>query len=204
MRHSGTELINPFKLLEHVGIQPGWYVADLGCGALGHFVFPAAQFVGGDGKVYAVDIDKAALKSIERTAKHDQLWNIYPVWSDIEVEHAARIPSGSLDLVLIVNNLFLSRNREGLVREALRLTKPGGLILVVEWKKDTRRVLGPSVDQCLDVSEARACFIDPELQKVEDFEAGDSHYGIVFRKHERCDEPHVLAHSAPVEGMALT
>ena len=68
MRHSGNELINPFKVLERAGLQSGWSVADLGCGALGHFVFPAAQLVGGNGKVYAVDIQKTALKAIEKTA----------------------------------------------------------------------------------------------------------------------------------------
>ena len=62
---SGTELINPFKLLERVGIGEGQRVADLGCGALGHFVFPAAQLVGGMGAVFAVDIQKGALEHVE-------------------------------------------------------------------------------------------------------------------------------------------
>jgi ubiquinone/menaquinone biosynthesis C-methylase UbiE len=135
MRHSGTELINPFKVLEHVGIQPGWHVADLGCGALGHFVFPASQFVGGNGRVYAVDIDKSALKAVERAARFDQIWNIHPIWSDIEVVGATRIPEESLDLTLIVNNFFLSQEKAGLVKEALRLTKPDGLILLIGWNK---------------------------------------------------------------------
>lgn len=205
MKHSGTELINPFKVLEYVGIQPGWHVADLGCGALGHFVFPAAQFVGGDGKVYAVDIDKAAVKAIERAAKFEQFWNIYPVWSDIEVVHAARIPNQSLDLTLVVNNLFLSKNKQGLVQEVVRLTKPGGKILVIEWKKDAKAVIGPAPENRMEVEEARAVFIDPELQKLEVFDVGDEHFGILFRKLEQCSEPHVVSLSLPTEeGLALS
>lgn len=68
MRYSGKELINPFKVLECAGLRKGSHIADLGCGALGHFVFSAAQMTGGEGRVYAVDIDKTALKAIERAA----------------------------------------------------------------------------------------------------------------------------------------
>ncbi|MCC6563853.1 methyltransferase domain-containing protein, partial [Candidatus Uhrbacteria bacterium] len=134
MRHSGNELINPFKTLERAGIREGDTVADLGCGALGHFVFPAAQLVGGNGRVYAVDIDKNALKAIDRAAKHDQYFNITPVWSDIEVVRAARIRDGSCHLVIVAGNLYLSRNRAGLVAEAMRLLAPGGAILMIEWQ----------------------------------------------------------------------
>jgi hypothetical protein len=34
MRHSGNELINPFKTLERAGLREGDFVADLGCGVL--------------------------------------------------------------------------------------------------------------------------------------------------------------------------
>lgn len=181
MAHHGTELINPFKVLEHVGIRRGWFVADLGCGSLGHFVFPAAQLVGGDGRVYAVDIQKTALHAIERAAKHDQFFNVYPVWSDIEVLHATRIADASLDLTIVANNLFLSTNREGLVQEAIRLTKPGGLILFIEWEKG-KTVIGPSDAQRLSEAEARRYFSDSCLEETDQFSAGDCHYALVFQR----------------------
>jgi len=181
MLHSGTELINPFKALERAGIRQDWFVADLGCGSLGHFVFPAAQFVGGNGKVYAVDIQKIVLHAIEKKSKAEQYFNIVPVWSDIEVLNGARIPSGSLDLTLIVNNLFLSKNREGLANEALRLTKPGGRILVIEWKKD-QLLLGPAETHRLAPSEAKQYFMVPELDLTDQFDAGDYHYALLYQK----------------------
>ncbi len=182
MARHGTELINPFKVLDRLGIQRGWFVADLGCGSLGHFVFPAAQLVGGDGRVYAVDILKTALHAIERYAKQQQYWNVYPVWSDIEVVHATRVPDASLDLTLVINNLFLSKNRASLVQEAIRLTKPGGLILGIEWELG-KTVIGPPDTQRLSETEMRQCFSDERLTEVDAFSAGDCHYALVFRRN---------------------
>jgi ubiquinone/menaquinone biosynthesis C-methylase UbiE len=197
MARHGTELLNPFKILERVGTRRGWFIADLGCGSLGHFVFPAAQLVGGDGRVYAVDILKTAVHAIECTAKHDQYWNVYPIWSDIEVLHAARIPDASLDLTLVINNLFLSQNREGLVQEAIRLTKPGGLILCIEWEKG-KTVIGPPDSQRLSIADARRCFHDQCLEEVEDFNAGDCHYALLFRRKVEALQAEILQISHPM------
>jgi len=191
MHHSGNELINPWKTLERTGLGRGWFVADLGCGALGHFVFPAAQMAGGDGRVYAVDIDKHALKLVENTAKHEQFWNIYPVWSDIEVLNATRIPSATLDLTIIANNLYLSANRDGLVAEALRLTKPGGRILVIEWKACPTDI-GPKLEHRLDLEEAKRYFNGRDFVLLDEFEPGDCHYALVYRKEET-NEARVLS-----------
>jgi ubiquinone/menaquinone biosynthesis C-methylase UbiE len=196
MFHSGNELINPFKTLERAGLQPGNFVADLGCGALGHFVFPAAQMVGGDGRVYAVDLDRRALTAIERKARFEQFWNIIPLWSDIEVMHGARIHDESLDLVIIANNLYLAKNRAGLVSEAFRLTKPGGRVLVIEWQA-CEMVLGPDPAHRLEVDAAKEVFHHPELALVGEFEPGDCHYALVYERHLRT-APHVL-HVNPIE-----
>lgn len=191
MRYSGNELINPFKTLERAGIRAGDTVADLGCGALGHFVFPAAQLVGATGRVYAVDIDKAALKSIDRMAKHEQYWNVLPVWSDIEVVRAARIPDASCHLVIVANNLYLSRNRAGLVSEAMRLLVPGGQLLMIEWQ-DCRTAVGPPPENRMAPVEAKRYFADPALTLVEEFDAGDCHYALLYRmRGSRDDRPEV-------------
>lgn len=197
MRHSGNELINPFKTLERAGIREGDTVADLGCGALGHFVFPAAQLVGGNGRVYAVDIDKHALKAVERAARHEQYWNIIPIWSDIEVVRAARIRDASCRLVIVANNLYLSRNRAGLVAEAMRLTAPGGRLLVIEWQA-CRTAVGPPPENRMAPVEAKRYFADPELELVDEYDAGDCHYALVYQKIAQ-DHGHPVIVNHPVD-----
>lgn len=180
---SGTELINPFKLLERVGIREGQRAADLGCGSLGHFVFPAAQLVGGKGEVYAVDIQRHVLDHIERYAKDQQFFNVRPVWSDIDVYGATRIEEESLDLTLLVNNLYLSQNREALVREMARLTKPGGRIVVVEWKASASPI-GPTKDQRIEKEEAKKILKSPYMKLYDEFEPGPYHYGLIYLRTE--------------------
>lgn len=198
MYFSGNELLNPYKALERAGLRQGSHLADLGCGALGHFVFSGAQIIGGEGRVYAVDIDKTALQAIEHTARHHQFWNVVPVWSDIDVAHAARIPTQSIDLTILANNLYLSANRPGMVEEALRLTKPGGRILVIEWKP-IRTIVGPPIEQRMTVGDAKRYFAGDELLLVDEFDAGDSHYALVYAKREPVRETEVFSVHVPEE-----
>lgn len=188
---SGTELINPFKVLERVGIRERMHVADLGCGALGHFVFPAAQLVGPKGRVYAVDILRDVLAMVERRASEERFENVTGVWSDIDVYRATRIPNEELDLTLLVNNLFLSQNRPNLVKEMARLTKRGGRAVVIEWKT-TSTPLGPPADKRISKTDAGATFRIPEFALLEEFDAGPHHYGLLFQRTDAAHEPPVV------------
>ncbi|MBU2566831.1 methyltransferase domain-containing protein [Patescibacteria group bacterium] len=183
--HSGTELINPFKLLERVGIRQGWNVADMGCGAIGHFVLPAAQLVGSEGRVYAVDISRDVLEHVDRVAKQQQFFNIQTVWSDMDVYGATRIDPGTLDLCLLINNLYVSQNRAACIRELARLTKPGGRIVIVEWKA-TATPIGPPEDHRLTPEQSQAICQSPYLEFLDEIEVGHSHYGLLY---ERTAEP---------------
>ncbi len=178
---SSTDILNPFKLLERIGLRRGAWVADLGCGSTGHFVFPAAQMVGADGKVFAVDIRKPALQSIEKAARHEHFWNVETIWSDIEVVGAARIPDASLDLTLVVDNLYLAEHRDGLVQEAWRVTKPGGVLLCVEWTPG-KALLGPPDDRRLKQTEADRAWRRHGWVAQAAFEAGEFHYALQYER----------------------
>ena len=177
----GTELINPNALLSRVGLRAGMYVADLGCGATGHYIIPAARIVGGEGKAYAVDIQKSALAATEGRAKIDGITNITSVWSNIERLGATRIPPASLDVTMIVNTLHLTTDRNQAMAEAARLTKPGGTVLVVEWKTDATAV-GPPAGKRIGGEVIRAAAKAAGLTERAAFEAGPYHNGLTFTK----------------------
>lgn len=176
---TGSELIDALNLLQRAGVQPGWHVADLGCGSLGHFVFPAAQIVGHDGLVYAVDVQKPVLRSIEQRAKAGGFWNVRPVWSDIETRGATRIPSASVDLALVANNLSCLQDRDAAIAEAVRLIKPGGAVLIVEWKKG-KTLFGPPDEHRLSAEEIQALFQEPTVL-VGTADAGDYHFAHLYQ-----------------------
>lgn len=178
---TGTELIDPFKVLEAAGIKSGMRVADFGCGTLGHYVFPAAHQVGPSGKVFAVDILKSVLNGVESKIKMDGVANVESVWGDIERSNGVTIPDNSLDLGLLINNLFMSSQKAAMMKECVRMVKPGGTFVVVDWKPAGVN-FGPDPKLKVTPEEAKALATGAGLKIEKDFEPGQYHYGFVCTK----------------------
>jgi len=178
---TGTTLINPSYVLKLVGLDTAMRIADLGCGN-GYFALTAAQLVGPEGRVYAVDILKTSLVTVAHEASHHSLSNVTTVWSNLEIYGATRIPEGSLDMVFIKNALYQSGNRVSFLKEAVRLLKNGGRVIVLEWLKRPTRI-GPPEDDRIDKSEVLALAKQvPHLHFVKEFDPGEYHYGFIFQK----------------------
>jgi ubiquinone/menaquinone biosynthesis C-methylase UbiE len=184
---TGTELIDPCRVLERVGIRERMRVVDFGCGALGHWAFAAAQLVGPNGTVFAVDILRDVLQLLERNAKSERLANVKSIWSDFDVYGATSVPEGEIDLLILANDFPHSRHPDRLVKEIARLVKRGGKVLVVEWKPSAS---GWGSNRTLRVDPARIklAFDIPEFELKEEFDAGPAHYALVFL---RTDAKHV-------------
>ncbi len=178
----GNKLLNATELLQKAGIAEGWQVADLGCGANGHFLFPAAKLVGPQGKVYAVDVRKFVLDHIKSRCEIEGIENIVPIWANLENYETTGIPSYTLDLAILVNVLFQSQKHFAILREARRITKKGGRILAVDWKK-TRTAVGPPQDWRVDPEALEAMFYRLELEIKEKFDAGKYHFGFLLEKN---------------------
>lgn len=182
MALNASEFLQPLSILkDQLKVQSAQVVAALGCGGSGFFALDAARLVGDKGQVYAVDIVKGALSSVDSKAKLQGLYNVKTVWSDLEVFDAAEIPEASLDMGLLVNILFQSKKQVDIIREASRLIKPGGKLLVIDWKAE-RTPLGPPPDHRVDVDMLRAEIPALGFQEEKFFEAGKHHFGLVFTK----------------------
>jgi ubiquinone/menaquinone biosynthesis C-methylase UbiE len=177
----GNALLDVNLILGKAQIGDKIKVADLGCGASGHFVFPAARLTGKNGRVYAVDILKTNLENINRRARLENLDNIETVWSDLEIFGATKIESGSLDVAMLINTLYQSHKRAEILREAIRMLKKGGKLIVVEWKNISSPI-GPPVEERVKVDLLKAAAKKLGLSLEEEFEAGQYHYGLIFIK----------------------
>jgi len=169
-------------ILEKARIKERMRVADLGCGTSGHFVFPAAKIVGIHGLVYAVDILKPLLESVARRARQENIKNVATVWSDLEVYRATKIETESIDVALMINVLSYSQKRAEMLREAIRLLKKGGRILVVEWE-ETSLPFGPPPEKRVKVEQLKKVAEKLGLKIEEEFDAGEYHYGVLFKKN---------------------
>ncbi len=178
----GNELLNPQSILhDELQVTYGSQIGDLGCGGVGYFTFQSAQLVGDTGLVYAVDVQKMILKNIEHRAKMLGLQNIKVVWSNLESFGATKINDGSLDFVLLVNILFQNKHPEKVLREAVRMLRNQGKLLVIDWKQG-RFPLGPSADRKIAPEKVSDLALGAGLKKRKEFEAGKFHYGIIFEK----------------------
>lgn len=177
----GNTLIDANLILSKSQVGEKMKVADLGCGSSGHFVFPAARLVGKKGTVYAVDILRTVLESVNKRARTENLANIKIVWSNLEIFNATKIEAGSLDVALLINTLYQSHKRAEILRESVRMVKRGGRLVVVEWK-NVAAPFGPPAEEKVNKELLDNAIKKLGLRLEEEFEAGQYHYGLIYVK----------------------
>lgn len=169
--------INPEEVLDELDIEKQMTAADLGCGA-GGWTIPLAKKLT-RGKVYAFDIQEEMISALKSKAKLLRVFNIETILCDLEVSGGVKLRDESMDIILVTNVLFQAEKKEQILKEAKRILKKGGQLLIVDWKKNSpfgpkeKRVSGKEV---VKMAEG----IGLKLKK--EFEAGDYHYALIFTK----------------------
>lgn len=125
----------PSVVLGRSGVRPGTTVVDLGCGS-GAFTTFAARAVGQQGKVYAVDMQPAMLRQLERKLARPENRDLTNV--ELRQASAYELPfaDDSIDLVYMVTVLMEIPDPGRGLREIKRVLKPGGILAVTEWLPD--------------------------------------------------------------------
>jgi ubiquinone/menaquinone biosynthesis C-methylase UbiE len=169
---------DPHTNVLQLGLSEGMKVGDFGAGT-GHYARAAAGVVGGDGRVYAVDVQEEVLKHLKLNAYPQHARIIEPVWGDMEKIGGTHLRGHSLDAGILANVLFQVENREGLLAELERVLKPGAKLLVVDWA-GSHGGMGPAPEAVVTEHQAEALFIEAGFHKVKSFRGGPHHYAIVF------------------------
>jgi ubiquinone/menaquinone biosynthesis C-methylase UbiE len=171
---------DPRKNLESLGLHEGQVVADLGAGS-GFYSLAAAQMVSGGGKVYAVDVQAELLARLKNSAHQAHLNNIEVVHGDLEVLGGTKIREMTVDVAIVSNVLFQIEKKEDFLKEVRRILKPDGRTLLVDWS-DSFGGLGPQAEQVFAEAKARELFTKQGFKEITKIDAGDHHYGLIFRK----------------------
>ncbi len=127
-------ITKPAIIVTSLRLMPGDVVADFGCGD-GHYIREIEGKISSSGKLYAIDIQKPLLDSIVSKNKESGYSNIVPIWTDLEESARTNIPSSTVDAVVMANVLFMLSETGPLLREANRILKKGGSLLIVDWHK---------------------------------------------------------------------
>ena len=120
-------LMEPFKRsrerLTGAGLEKGQVVLEYGCG-IGSYTIPAAQIVGDEGIVYALDIHPLSIATIKKRALKEKLTNIKTILSDRETG----LPDECVDVVLLYDTFHLVRDQHALLKELHRILKSDGFL----------------------------------------------------------------------------
>lgn len=170
---------NPEKIIIQFGISPGLHVADFGAGA-GYYSLLLAAKVGESGKVFAIDVHKDMVRRLAREAVSKGLPNLESTWGDLEKEAGSGLTEHSVDAVIVANSLFAIEDKKALVKEIKRVLRKKGRVLLVEWS-DSFAGMGPHQNHVISADDAKQLFTDCGFTFDREIDAGEHHYGLVFR-----------------------
>lgn len=167
--------ISPEQIIEDLDLKIGDTLADFGCGA-GAYVFAASKKVGDKGKVYAIDLDENILDKISREAEKNNIVNIDTILSDIEAK--VQIESMSCDYIILSNVLSEVDDLDSVITEVIRILRPDGKILIVDWKRSDNPLsrLRPNI---LDEEKIVAILAKYNFSIKKHFPAGEYHYAFL-------------------------
>ncbi len=118
-------------VLKACRIQPGMQVADVGAGT-GLYTRLFSQAVGGDGWVYAVDINARFLEHIQARAKSEGQSNITTVLSP---QDSVSLPPSSVDLVFLCDTYHHFEFPPPTLASIVSAMKPGGELILIDFER---------------------------------------------------------------------
>ena len=172
--------LNPKSVFDQVDIQPGMIVADFGCGA-GFFSLELAKRVGGEGKVWALDVLVQALESVKGAASIDGLQNIETQRVNLEKEGGSKLPDASMDFIILKDMLFQNKLKHIILKEARRVLKENGKMVVIEWMREAG-VLGPHESLRVPKEELESLLQQTGFVIEKPVQPGGYHYGFLVKK----------------------
>jgi ubiquinone/menaquinone biosynthesis C-methylase UbiE len=107
--------------------------AEIGAGR-GRWVVQLAVRVGERGKIYAEDIDAAALRHLDQRCERWGLTEVVSVLGDVT---DPRLPEGELDFIFVISSYHHFSDPTTLLRSARSALKPGGMLAIGEWLRST-------------------------------------------------------------------
>lgn len=115
-------------VLAALAVEEGSRVADVGAGD-GYFTRHLARAVGGSGRVFAVEISQRALSQLRRLPENEGYDNVEVIEGEID---DPKLPSTSLDAVLVVNAYHEMTEHEAMLAGMLASLKPGGRLVILD------------------------------------------------------------------------
>jgi SAM-dependent methyltransferase len=180
--HSSFDLLDSRLLFEDLRLKKGSSFLDIACGR-GAYVLAAAELVGPEGLLYAVDLWEEGIAGLTEEAHSRGIRNLIVKVADVGKK--IPIPDKSVDsaLMAIVLHDLVEEGREAkALKETARVLKPEGLFAVVEFKK-IEAPTGPPRRVRLDRGEVEGLVPPFGFKNLRLRDLGQDLYCIVFSVH---------------------
>ncbi|MFA7404396.1 MAG: class I SAM-dependent methyltransferase [Pelobacteraceae bacterium] len=170
----------PAKVLEVLGLGRGVQdLVEFGCG-YGTFTLAAAAIA--SGTVHALDIEPEMTAVVQQKCQNAGVQNVKVTLRDF-VATGTGLADNSMDAALLFNILH-HEEPVPLMKEALRVLKPNGMLAVIHWNYDPTTPRGPAMEirprpeQCIEWG-LSAGFRFNERNR---YDLPPHHYGLLFKK----------------------
>ena len=168
---------NPAEIVAAVGISAGARVAEIGCGN-GWFTFELERAVRPRGMVYALDMQPAMLQILETHRQNYERILVLPCGPN-----QFDLDDGEVDVVFHANVLHECGELVVHLREANRVLKSGGQLIVIEWKPGVGQdEPGPRADYRLAPETTRKFAEEAGFRVDETRDVGPYHYAVLASK----------------------
>jgi ubiquinone/menaquinone biosynthesis C-methylase UbiE len=118
-------------IIRHLRLRPGQLVADIGSGT-GFFTLLMARQVGGNGRIYAVDIAENFVDAGVQRARDHGLQNVVGVVND---QRSVRLAPASIELAFISDTYHHFEYPRAMLRSIHEALRPDGELVVIDFKR---------------------------------------------------------------------
>jgi len=174
--------LNPSKILEQI---ENYHFIKVGEFGIGSGIFSEALYKKTipQGELFLFDIRPEIIKKIYENFKEKDflLEKIHFLSTNLENENATKLKDGLLDLIVISQTLFQSKNPENILKEAKRVTTKNGRILIIDWKESFQGI-GPQKENLVKEEKVKKIAQKLDLKLDRKLDAGKFHYALLFKK----------------------
>jgi FkbM family methyltransferase len=167
------KMLPPRETLIKLGLSDSNKFCDIGAG-IGYFSLPAAEIVGQNGKVFAIDISADMLAIIKEKQAEYSVKNIELVESK---EYDLNITDGAANFAFMCNVLHEIDDKKRFLVEINRILENSGALAIIEWNEN-RQNFGPQLEERILVKELTAILIDAGFEVQAEYKFSDYFYGI--------------------------
>ncbi|MCL4473044.1 MAG: class I SAM-dependent methyltransferase [Actinobacteria bacterium] len=179
---SSFEVVDSAAVLAELELDQGPVMADIACG-IGNYSLAAARKMAPGGKIHAFDLWREGIEELNRRIVAEGVTNLTAAVADAS-KHIP-LADDSVDVCLIataLHDLIEDHTGEGAVREIARVLKPGGRLVIVEFKK-VEGSPGPPLHIRLSPGQLDE-FVEPfGFEKQHTTDAGPHTYLTKYRLH---------------------